>query len=193
MKERLRYLRKLTGLSRVGVEKSTNKKISASNLGALEDGLSNPNYKMLIKLINFYESKSIYIDYRWLLVGQGNKPFVKDEESDFVVNLNSIKESSYFEKINEDSMIVTIPSNSFSPKFNKGDLVGAVAVSERIFENDYIIIPEEDNKIYRINSVKINNNIIHLLFKNNDLFEKHINTNDVKKFYNIVWTRRSNL
>lgn len=193
MKHRLRKLRSLTGLSRIGIEQASQKQIKASNLGAMEDGVSAPNLKMIIKLVEFYESKNIFIDLKWFIFGKGIEPFIKDDDNLFETNINSIKESEYFRKINPDSIVLAIQQNNFAPRFIKGQIVGAIKVKEQEFNNDYLLIPELENNIFKVSSFKDDTTIKHILFYNHSEIYKICLFGEIENFYNIVWSRRTNL
>ncbi len=193
MKDRIRAIRNISGLSRISVQKMSDNTIRAGSIGKIEDGVSNPSIDMLTTICNFFESKNIFIDYRWLMTGEGTKPYIKEPLMDSLsYNMSSMNEIDFFLKNNPSSLTVNIINNDFSPRFSIGDVIGCIPINEYIFNNDYLLITSLDNQIFKVfTDSKLG---IHILYDSACCIQKVIELDQkFPKAYHIVWSRRINI
>ena len=116
------------GMTRREVEVASGGEILASSLSSFENNQSKISISYLSKMISFYKSKGIVIDFEWLFTGVGFEPM---QCIDINSNINVIKEASFFKDLNKSSILYTVDNNDFSPFINIGDVLGGVKCEKK--------------------------------------------------------------
>ena len=105
---------------------------SAATLQAWEDGKYPVPKKSIIKYVEALFNCGLITTPEWFINGAGlpPRPYSKNQVKTTSKNERVLKEILFFEKENEDSIIVSIPDNSMLPFYDEGDFVGGIVVSE---------------------------------------------------------------
>lgn len=180
---RLRLIREIKDLSRREVEDRSNGDIKAASLSSYENNQSQISINYIQKLVSFYSSIGIDIDYGWLITGIGNIPH---EQSNIDTNVSSIKEAGFFKKENRNAIIHTIDNNELSPLIKIGYLIGGVTDKENDHKERIRLIRKVNGDIVIGNSKLIENKMI-ITDKNGSI--SHLNMKDIESTYSIIWIR----
>lgn len=180
---RLRLIREITDLSRREVEDKSNGDIKAASLSSYENNQSQISINYIQKLVSFYSSIGIDIDYGWLITGIGDIPH---EQSNIDTNVSSIKEAGFFKKENRNAIIHTIDNDELSPLIKIGYLIGGVLDKENNQKERIRLIRKFNGDIVIGNSKLIEGKMI-ITDKNGSI--SHLNMKDIESTYSIIWIR----
>ena len=130
--QRLKQLRKLTGLSRKAIERKY--QLSANTLNAWENALrAGLTEEGARKIIHLYQEELIDCSLNWLLHGEGNPPkrrtqIIPSEKAPLTdLTQNTIPEEiEYFKKRHIEAVIYEVKEDSMWPTYRPGDFVGGI-------------------------------------------------------------------
>lgn len=180
---RLRFIREIKDLSRREVEERSNGDIKAASLSSYENNQSQISINYIQKLVSFYSSIGIDIDYGWLITGIGDIPH---EQSNIDSNVSSIKEAGFFKKENRNSIIHTVDNETLSPLIKIGYLIGGVLDIDNNHKERIRLIKKVNGDIIIGNSKLIESKMI-ITDTNGSI--SHLNMKDIESTYSIIWIR----
>lgn len=159
---RLRFIRSLTGLSRLAIEEKY--QLPEVTLKKWETGKMAISDKGIDKCIEIYKQENISATSEWIKNGTGPLPafmsFVESQDSDI----------QYFKSTYSNLLIYQITNDEMAPKYNMGETVlGIIAENKEpeFFNNlDCLVQLEGEEIIFRKVAIH-NQNRINLICTNN--------------------------
>lgn len=176
-KERIRFLRSLTGLT--AKEFCERYDVSHSSYTKWEAGFSPISSSKAKRLIAIAEQNGIYTTLAWLLHGVGQSPqeqkvFAKDSLNHEFLNkpeelhLTISREQEFFKKTYKNAEILVVCDKSMEPQFKVGEYVGGTCIDLKKIKKylDYpCIVTTEDGRI-RLRRLGYNNKSFFLFGTN---------------------------
>lgn len=183
--ERLKFLRYLTGLSRVDVQAKY--QIPQVSLKKWENGVLSLTTKAIIRCLEAYANEAVYTTVEWVEEGIGPIPSLSLKIQD---NCDLDDDLQYFKEKYPDCVVHEIEENNLYPRYKKGEIVIGVVHKrplEELMAKDCIF--ELINKKRGIAKVVIESKKINLISINSDLsHEKLLMQNvSVKFLAPIMW------
>lgn len=204
-KERIKFLRNMTGLTAAGFCEKFG--VSPSSYAKWEAGILPISASKAKALIAIAKLNGISCNLSWLLYGKGLDPMQQQEQEQAMqseeknninnevgsLNLLISKEQESFRKIYKDALIMVICDNSMAPQFQVGEYVGGTKINLDSIKQylDYpCIVSTEDGKT-RLRRIGYNDKKFFLFGTNNrfagaPLFEHSPNFTEVAP---IFWHR----
>jgi len=168
--ERLKFLRYLTGLSRVDVQ--TKYQIPQVSLKKWENGVLALTRKGIERCLEAYANEEVYTTVEWVEEGIGPIPSLSVKIQD---NCDLDDDLQYFKEKYPDCVVHQIESNNLYPRYKKGEIVVGVVHKGPLTElmtKDCIF--ELTSKKRGIAKVFIENRKINLISTNSDLSQEKL-------------------
>lgn len=137
-------------------------KISFSHLYAIEKGERALNHKIAERIASGVNQEGYACTLEWLLKGEGRSPFKEEvkidekDESNAILSelspeLKIIKETSFFQKLHENSVVSCVLDNGMEPFYALGDYVGGIFLKDLkdAVGKDCIIITQNGEQVVR--------------------------------------------
>ncbi|GEM75331.1 helix-turn-helix domain-containing protein [Vibrio sagamiensis] len=181
--ERLKELRRYSGLSRRKIEMMSKGEIKQSSLSTFENGQSNISIEYLKKLTKFYKDIGISVSYPWLLEGEGPPPLKKDHMG---LNFSCLQEAQYFQDLNPLSIIISA-NKSFDGIIEIGDFLGGApsfSNKENLKTRILVLVNKE------VHIVKCYIFMGFVIILENDTIRK-LDLSKISMIYDIIWIRKN--
>lgn len=168
--ERLKFLRYLTGLSRVDIEAKY--KIPQVSLKKWENGVLSPTRKGILRCLEAYAKEEVYTTVEWVENGIGPIPSLSVQIED---NCNLDDDLRYFKTKYSECVVHQIEENNLYPRYKKGEVVVGIVHKgpiEELHKKDCVF--ELANKKRGLAKVIIENKTINLVSINCDLSDEEV-------------------
>lgn len=141
---RLRFIRSLTGLTRLAIEQKY--QLPEITLKKWETGKLAISDKGIAKCLEIYKQENIFTTYDWIKNGVGPLPSFIQKDADFDQDIN------YFKATYPNTLIHLVTNNEMMPRYQIGEtVIGLIEDKEYSYYNnkDCIVILESDEIFFR--------------------------------------------